>query len=407
MVTQETEITSWSSRLQNSIKGIIGGFILILVGIGLLFWNEGKAVRVYKSIERSKEMVVSLDKPKVLPKNEGKLVHLIGEINLPQDDFMLEDDVFGLKFPVMKLSREVEMYQWKEIQETKKEKLTGGKEKKVTTYKYQKRWSSSEIDSQKFKESSKYHNPQKVYNSSGKDMPKFKMGDFTLSNSLTFRISNYKPLSFKKEDLNFENDYDLEFHVTDNTIYIGKDPSNPQIGDLKVNFYGVFPGPYSILAQQSQDTLTAYNFEDIDEAVLILKPGKKTAKALLAEQSSNASKLKWILRLIGFLLIAFGLSLILKPLSVVADVIPIIGSFVEGINSLVSLLIALGLSLFVIAVSWVVHRPVFGIGLLILSILAFTLYILRQKEKLPSFLEPILGKKKVVQNQNPASQTKV
>ena len=39
-----TEVTSqsWFGRIGGAIKGILIGFILLIVGVGLLFWNEGR-----------------------------------------------------------------------------------------------------------------------------------------------------------------------------------------------------------------------------------------------------------------------------------------------------------------------------------------------------------------------------
>ena len=36
---------SWGQRLKGSFSGILVGLLLVAIGIGLLFWNEGRAVR--------------------------------------------------------------------------------------------------------------------------------------------------------------------------------------------------------------------------------------------------------------------------------------------------------------------------------------------------------------------------
>ncbi|WP_339136467.1 MAG: hypothetical protein WGN25_01115 [Candidatus Electrothrix sp. GW3-4] len=48
-----TEVTnqSWFSRIGGAIKGIIFGFILFIIAFPLLFWNEGRAVKTYKTLK--------------------------------------------------------------------------------------------------------------------------------------------------------------------------------------------------------------------------------------------------------------------------------------------------------------------------------------------------------------------
>jgi tetratricopeptide (TPR) repeat protein len=59
-----------------------------------------------------------------------------------------------------------------------------------------------------------------------------------------------------------------------------------------------------------------------------------------------------------------GLGLVLRPLSVVADVIPIFGSIVGAGTGIVAFLLAAALSLITVAVAWVTFRPLLGGGLL-------------------------------------------
>jgi hypothetical protein len=77
--------------------------------------------------------------------------------------------------------------------------------------------------------------------------------------------------------------------------------------------------------------------------------------------------LTWLVRLGGFLLMFFGISMVLKPLSVLADVLPILGNIVEMGNGLVAGVIALVCSLVTIAIAWIFYRPVLAIFLLVLA----------------------------------------
>ena len=72
-----TEVTnaSWLSRIGSAIKGIVIGLALFIVAFPILFWNEGRAVRRYKTLNEGAGSVISLPEARVLPENDGKLVH--------------------------------------------------------------------------------------------------------------------------------------------------------------------------------------------------------------------------------------------------------------------------------------------------------------------------------------------
>ena len=89
----------------------------------------------------------------------------------------------------------------------------------------------------------------------------------------------------------------------------------------------------------------------------------------------------WLFRLAGFLAMYIGLGMVLKPLSVLADVLPILGDIVGIGTSIVSGLIAFVCSLVTIAIAWVLYRPVLGIALLVLAALGVALLVVARKAK--------------------------
>ena len=90
----------------------------------------------------------------------------------------------------------------------------------------------------------------------------------------------------------------------------------------------------------------------------------------------------WILRAVGFLLTFVGFNLIFKPLSVLADVIPMLGNLVGMGTGLIAFLLASILSLITIAVAWFVYRPLYWITLLVVAVL-LVLAILGKMRKAP------------------------
>lgn len=75
--------------------------------------------------------------------------------------------------------------------------------------------------------------------------------------------------------------------------------------------------------------------------------------------------LTWILRLVGFLMMLFGLLMIANIFSVLASVVPLFGDMVGAGTGLLAFVIALPLTLITIALAWLAYRPLIGIPLLL------------------------------------------
>jgi hypothetical protein len=127
----ETTSTGWFSRIGQSIAGVLFGIVLILGSGVLMFWNEGRAVQTARSLAEGQGVVVDVDAARVDPGNDGKLVHVTGDLKTTAP---LNDPEFGVSVPAARLVRTVEMYQWKEDSHTEKSKNFGGSEEPVTTY---------------------------------------------------------------------------------------------------------------------------------------------------------------------------------------------------------------------------------------------------------------------------------
>jgi len=47
----EVSSRSWFSRIGGAFTGIVIGLVMMAVAFGLLFWNEGRAVGRYKTLQ--------------------------------------------------------------------------------------------------------------------------------------------------------------------------------------------------------------------------------------------------------------------------------------------------------------------------------------------------------------------
>ncbi|MFZ4682566.1 MAG: TMEM43 family protein [Terrimicrobiaceae bacterium] len=353
---------SWFSRIGGAIAGVLFGLILFLAAFPLLTWNEGRAIKRAKTLQLGSKAVVAISSDAVDAANEGRLVHLNGDVAVEGD---VTDPVFGVTAPVIKLRRNVEMYQWVEEKKDETRKKLGGGEETVTTYSYSKKWSSDAIDSTGFQKQEGHENPSGMAVEAetfvGEDPT---IGAFKLPPDLVGLISNFRPLPIAKNAEVPSSAADEPVQIFDEGFYVGKSPKTPAVGDLKIRFEAVDPGPFSVVARQIKNTFEPYVIENLG-SIELLEPGTVSAATMFANEQQGNVIVTWILRLVGFVMMFFGLLLLAQPLVVVADVIPFLGNLLGAGVGLFALVIALPLTLITVALAWLAYRPLIGIPLLL------------------------------------------
>jgi hypothetical protein len=357
-----TEVTheSWLSRIGGAIVGVLVGLLLFVVSFPLLFWNEGRSVKEYKSLKEGAGAVVSVDPSKNDPANIGKLVHLSGTAVVSGS---LSDEQFRVSAEAVKLRRIVEVYQWKESTQSESQKKLGGGQETATTYSYEKSWASERIESKNFKQPAGHENPATLaYSSEEKVASSLTVGNFSLSPGLIAQMDEAEPLPLDEKMALPET---FTFH--DGGLYQGKSPQVPEIGDVRVRFEVVKPGPVSILARQGAQALEPYQTR-AGNKIERLEPGTKTAAEMFTAAKAENATLTVILRVVGFLVMFIGLALVTRPLSVVADLVPFVGNIVGAGTGMVSFLIALALSSLTVAVAWIVYRPLLAVVLIAVTV---------------------------------------
>jgi hypothetical protein len=383
-----TEVTtqSWGSRLVGSFKGILVGFVLIGLATWMLFWNEGRAVRRAKALTEGAGAVVSVQSDWVDAANEGKLVHLSGQAETFD---ILRDDTFGIAVGVIHLERKVEMYQWRESESSTTKKKLGGGTETTSTYSYERTWSSSVNNSTDFKQPAGHENPNHIpYEKLKVSASEVSIGPFRLSPGLVSSMTRSEPLSIGSLD-DLPGGLRWKAHLYNGGIYIGRSPNTPEVGDVRVTFEVVRPATVSIIARQTGNRLEPYRTSNGGNIQLLSYGAVPADSMFVAAQKANRFT-SWIFRLLGFLLMAFGLKRILRPLSVLADVVPAIGNVVEASTGFVAYLLAGFLSLLIIGLAWLYHRPLLAATLLVLAgaVLVFSgiaiAKVLKRKKEAPA-----------------------
>ncbi|MBI3479033.1 MAG: TMEM43 family protein [Nitrosomonadales bacterium] len=376
-----TEVTteSWFSRFGNALLGVVVGIIIFFIGFPVLFWNEGRAVETYKSLQEGAGIVISVPADKIDSEYEGKLIHLTG---LAATDETLTDQDFGVSAKAIKLYRQTLMYQWKENIKSESEKNLGGSSTTQTTYSYAKVWSNNLIDSDVFKNKSGHSNPTKMaYRSDQLTASKVMLGAFKLSESLIGLIDD-------KEALSVDTTQSLPEHLQGKArwdggiLYIGNNPQSAEIGDIQVEFKVVKPQAVSIIAKQYLNDLAPYE-TSVGKDIEMLQMGTESPEQMFKQARLENKLLTWGLRFLGALAFFFGIFLILRPLSVLTDALPLLGDVMEAGIGLVAFVLAIALTLITVAIAWFYYRPLLSVALIVAALGIFMVFKKLRKPPAP------------------------
>ena len=357
-----------NSKNGGIIGGIVGGLIMIVVGTGLLWWNEGNNVRNIKTTNEVEANVVDIVSNSDPSQYEGKLVSVSGRIIV--EDEKLTDDVFQVNVHTAALKRVVEIYQWEEDSDTDDDG--------DTTYSYKKVWSQRLIDSSDFHRTSGHENPSTVpYQSTVYYAETVKLGNFHLSSQQIENMATDTALEPKSAGLTLPEDCML----SGSYVTTSKDLNTPQIGDVRIVWQYNNWKEVSLIAQPVGTTFTSYVSQQ-EKRVNYITGGIHTTAEMITDMRQQDKMMKWIFRGLGAFMIFIGYLSLITPLTKVASFIPLLGGVINGLLILVEFLIALVHSLLIISIAWIRFRPVLGICLLAAcAVLGFLATVLMKKRK--------------------------
>lgn len=349
--------------------GFLGGFVILIIGIILLWSNEGRTVKMQSAINEAEKNYTDVASDKIDPKYEGKVIATSGKLDLSASK-ELQDAKFGIKVTGAKLDRVVEMYQWKEDCET-----DDNNNKNCT---YSKEWSDSLIDSSNFTKSG-YNNPTSFKVESEEFMAtNVKVGVFELPEKLLDKLSYNKDV--KNEQLTEQYKNTVEgYKIDGNYITNSVNPEDTQIGDLRISYRLATDGAVSMLGVQKGNTLTAFVGKK-GKSIYEIQRGEKTGKEILTDLTKSNNFMKWLLRGVGTLLVILGIASVFAPLNMLADKVPVLGTLVGMSTGLISFALGLATSLLVIAIAWFRYRPILSI-ILIAIVIGLLVFLKLQKGK--------------------------
>ncbi|MBQ8172956.1 MAG: TMEM43 family protein [Mailhella sp.] len=399
MAYTETTNISFFSKLGNSFSGMGMGLVLFIAGTALLWWNEGDFVATRDALNETQAQTQIVGDAKNLgPSFAGKVVHVSGFADTKQT---LTDSQFGISQQAISLSRTVEYYQWVERTEEKTQKKLGGGEEVVTTYHYDKKWVDEPVDSSSFRDPSARERKANTQLISVKDQEllatdvtfgAYRLPEFfirSISGDRAFDVKMSEETRAEMEKSIFAANPHLKpirkaaaaqegeaavpaapelVHQQNNVIYVGRSPAAPRIGDVRVTFTAVYPADISIIAKFNGNTFEKV-YTSNGKTVSRLNMGVISSDAMFGKAHSSNSTWTWILRVVGTFLVIGGLKSLVAPLSVIAGIIPLLGTIVGAGTGIVCTLLGGAWSLIIISIAWLRFRPLAGIAMLGVSAL--------------------------------------
>ncbi len=356
----ETTSVSWFGKIQEAIVGVLIGLVLVVVTAGILFWNEGRAVKTYRSLNEGAGLVVDVPPGAVDAANDGKLVHLQGDLTAAT---AAQDTTFGVQVPAARLVRTVEMFQWKEESRTETHKRLGGGEDRVTTYTYTRVWSDHRNSSDSFHTKAGHVNPQMRLSKSETTAPDARLGAFRLGGETLSRLAADRVHAVEPDVASriASRSGIGPAQAVDGKLYLGQDAADPRIGDLRVSYHVAPLGPSSFIGRQTGTDLGEYQTRAGDR-LLMARSGLLPADAMFADAQADNRTLTWIIRLVATIFMWVGFLLVLRPIAVVGDVVPLIGTILGAGTALAASAMTAVLAPLVIAIAWFFFRPIVAIA---------------------------------------------
>ena len=391
MGVTKVETQSWLSRLKQSVMGVLVGLGLALAMVVLLFWNEGRAVKTARGLGQGASELVMAAPQLVDPAQEGKLVYLGGEPVAPTP---LHDAQTGVMAQGLRLHRKVQMYQWVQESQSKKDVALGGTETTTTQYSYSAQWSEQAIDSSRFEQAAQHANPSMAMTGQSFIGDGVQLGSWALDAPVLGQLGADQAYAVTQYDLvalQHAIGPQLPMQLVDGQIHVGANPQQPAVGDYRISYQLAPVQPLSIIGRQTGHGIRAWQADSGSE-VLMVRAGVVPAEQMFAQAHSGNSTMTWILRALGTLLLVIAINMVLGPLSVAASVLPLLSRVLAMGTGLIATCVGVALSVFTMALAWIFYRPLLALAIIavgIALIVAVVMLIGRRRRQLGAMPPPV------------------
>lgn len=367
---------SFGERILNSFVGLLIGILLFLGSFVVLFINEGR-----ENLASYARGAVRYEEGKTHPENG--LVYTVGTLSAgtyASDNYLEEGSYIYIE-------RIVEMYAYIEQEHSETRENLGGSSETVYTYTYTLEWTQNPKKTSAFKGDSN-ERPSDIpsgYDSWIDNMPGSTVSKASGISIGGINIAGTPDFSGAKElQLTSDNVRNLAANesVAGNLIYRANNGSHDNIkaGDVRIRFFAIKASDNGLLLarfvnNQFEPYLTGKNetlfryftgVESLAEAAAILEAEYQTAL--------------WIMRLVGFLMMFFGLLLIANPVMTLLAVIPIFARIGRAVYAVIAFITSLVLTGLTILIAMIFNNVYLAIGAVVLLV-AIVVLILNGRRK--------------------------
>jgi hypothetical protein len=350
-----------------SYVGVISSIGLILFGIILIWRNETTANVDAYTYPPEFSHLIRIQSDRVDPNNEGRLVYTTG---LAESHEVLTDPLTGLSLKAIRLSRDVEMYQWKEVK-----KRGGAGEPELS---YMASWSMFQIPSEKFADPN-HKNPampfhRKQFTAKEVRVGAFRPGGNLLANSLPLENVTVDETAVQMVSNQFKN---VKSHQ--NSLYLGEDPTHPRVGDVRIRYRAIRDKVISIIGVQHGNGFIPFVPQKNLEFLFIAQ-GRIAPEAILGVGQQGNVKRIWFMRLIASVMIWGGVSSLLALIYSVSNPFSMKTMIEKNGYSIVGAVISLPLIFYAEGFSMLTTAPATAIFFLFLGtgILGLGYYIFKR-----------------------------
>ena len=418
---------SWGDKFKQSLADFLIGCFLFVASFPTLWFNERRAVETDQMINEGSENCLEINPEEVTEKNDCRLVFLTG--NCKNLEPLLDSELGIVVSDGLKLVRKVECFQWIEKKTEKENRdMIGGGGDVYYDYDYDKQWTDIYYNSSNFKKAD-HRNPSNLewlVKSEAFVSDSAYIGKFLLNKGQILQLISLKGLDIKENDLleknleRFQTNYNVL--LKNNCIYFSKSKNYEEVGDIRVSYQYINSQFLSLVAMQTGNSFEAYNIKKkggfkpemvkLDEEVknfvenddvepnessscciklcpcciccgicsvcdsLCHSPeqidwiyeGKLTKKHLFQKKIEENSLMTYMIRLIGFLSMFFGIYLFFSPLYEILQILPLLSYVGKFLGFVFALAVSIPLTSVVILLAWIFYRPIFL--LLLIGIIA-------------------------------------
>jgi hypothetical protein len=347
-----TTTTGYGTRIGRSVGGMLVGGLLFVASFGVLFWNEGRTdlASVAKKAIELPTGAVTTD-----ASAQKQLVSASGVVTSTE---VLGDGAYLKPGEYLAIDRNAEMYAWVEKKTENSHTNVGGSETTETTYDYTMEWTNDPMTPSEMEHPTDHENPAMGITDDEFEVKSLTVGSYTVSGA---DLPSTSPLSLTKDVVNLTGGAVL----SGGYVFQGVGTeAKPELGDIRVS-YGVVGSGFdgTVFGELQGSKIVSYSNEDGDSLFRVFSGSR--AKAITTLHSEFVT-MGWVLRIVGFLMMWFGLAGVLGPISTLLDILPFLGSTSRFLVSVITFPIALVLTVVTVIVSMILHSL---IALIIVALL--------------------------------------